>query len=249
MEILNKIIKAICIIIGILVLGLFLFHLAQMNRVFGTKSTDLVNPKTQSLEEILENSDEITMEKKLLSIRKHYYIMSDGVLVGEITGKLFPFFGDVLELKDIHGNLIKKESQIKRLGLTQVKLFNLSIDRLAQIEDENNNVTGYIGEEKLRDLWKLKRIQHFYDGDYQKKGTGKADSFIFCKDYKIFDNDNNKDYVIDGNFFSPTSRYTIDIIDNTEVSVEDAIFFTIIENSIISSKLKESSSNSSSGKK
>lgn len=249
MEILNKITKIIGIIIGTLLLGLFLFHQVQMNRVFGTESTDLVNPQTQSLEEILNNSKKITIEKKLLSIRKHYYVMSDGVLVGEITGKLFPFFGDVLELKDTHGNLVKKESQIKRLGLTQVKLFNVSIDRLAQIEDDNYNVTGYIGEQKLKDFWKLNRIQYFYSSDYQTQGIGKADSFIFCKDYKIFDTDNNKDYIIDGNFFSPTSKYTIDIIDNTDVSVEDAIFFTIIENSIIGSKMKESSSNSSSGKK
>lgn len=144
MKILNKIINTILIIIVLLVLCIFFLHQGQMNRVFGTKSTDLVNPKTQSFEEILENSQKITMEKKLLSIRKHYYIMSDGVLIGEVRGKLFPFFGDTLELKDIHGNLIKKESQIKRLGLTQIKLFNVSIDRLAQIEDENNNVTGYI---------------------------------------------------------------------------------------------------------
>ncbi len=248
MKILNKIINTILIIIVLLVLCIFLLHQGQMNRVFGSKSTNLVNPKTQSFEAILENSQKITMEKKLLSIRKHYYIMSDGVLIGEVRGKLFPFFGDTLELKDIHGNLIKSESQIKRLGLTQIKLFNVSIDRLAQIEDENNNVTGYIGEEKLKDWWKIKRIQYFYNSDYEKKGSGKPDSFFFNKDFKVFDNEDNLDYIIDGNFFSPTSKFTLNIEDSSDIDIEDVIFYTIIENSIINSKLNESSSSNSSKK-
>lgn len=248
MKLLNKIINIILIIIAGLILGIFLLHQAQMNRVFGTESTNLVNPNTQSFEEILSSSKEIAMEKKILSIRKHYYIMSDGVLIGEVKGKLFPFFGDVLELKDIHGNIIKKESQIKRLGLTQVKLFNVSIDRLAQIEDSTQTITGYIGEEKLKDWWKIKRIQYFYNSDFEKEGTGKPDSFFLNKDFKIFDNDGEVDYVIDGNFFSPTSNFTLDIIDNSDIAIEDVIFYTIIENSIINSKLSESGSSSSSTK-
>ena len=248
MKLLNKIINTILIIIAGLILGIFLLHQAQMNRVFGTESTNLVNPNTQSFEEILSSSKEIAMEKKILSIRKHYYIMSDGVLIGEVKGKLFPFSGDVLELKDIHGNIIKKESQIKRLGLTQVKLFNVSIDRLAQIEDSTQTITGYIGEEKLKDWWKIKRIQYFYNSDFEKEGTGKPDSFFLNKDFKIFDNDGEVDYVIDGNFFSPTSNFTLDIIDNSDIAIEDVIFYTIIENSIINSKLSESGSSSSSTK-
>lgn len=248
MKLLNKIINTILIIIAGLILGIFLLHQAQMNRVFGTESTNLVNPYTQNFEEILSSSKEISMEKKILSIRKHYYIMSDGVLIGEVKGKLFPFFGDVLELKDIHGNIIKKESQIKRLGLTQVKLFNVSIDRLAQIEDSTQTITGYIGEEKLKDWWKIKRIQYFYNSDFEKEGTGKPDSFFLNKDFKIFDNDGEVDYVIDGNFFSPTSKFTLDIIDNSDIAIEDVIFYTIIENSIINSKLSESGSSSSSTK-
>lgn len=248
MKLLNKIINTILIIIAGLILGIFLLHQSQMNRVFETESTNLVNPNTQSFEEILSSSKEIAMEKKILSIRKHYYIMSDGVLIGEVKGKLFPFLGDVLELKDIHGNIIKKESQIKRLGLTQVKLFNVSIDRLAQIEDSTQTITGYIGEEKLKDWWKIKRIQYFYNSDFEKEGTGKPDSFFLNKDFKIFDNDGEVDYVIDGNFFSPTSKFTLDIIDNSDIAIEDVIFYTIIENSIINSKLSESGSSSSSTK-
>lgn len=225
------------------------FYIAQKVRVFGTSSTDLINPKVQTFDEIMTLSNEITIEKKIFSFRKHYYILSDGVFVGEVTGKLFPIFGDTLNLKDVNGNIIKKESQIKRLGLTQVKLFNLSINRLAQVEDGDGNITGYIGEQKLTDFWRLKRVEYFYDINYKKLGKGIPDSIILCRDYKIFDTDNNIDYIIDGSIFSPTHKYKITINDTSDIDVEDAIFYTIIENSIRTDKLKESSSSSNKGKK
>lgn len=225
------------------------FYIAQKVRVFGTSSTDLINPKVQTFDEIMTLSNEITIEKKIFSFRKHYYILSDGVLIGEVTGKLFPIFGDTLNLKDVNGNIIKKESQIKRLGLTQVKLFNFSINRLAQVEDGDGNITGYIGEQKLTDFWRLKRVEYFYDINYEKLGKGIPDSIILCRDYKIFDTDNNIDYIIDGSIFSPTHKYKITINDTSDIDVEDTIFYTIIENSIRTDKLKESSSSSNKGKK
>ena len=176
MRIVNKFIKVVCgILIFILLLTLG-FYIAQKVRVFAKDSTDIINTRTQSFEEIIELSDEITIEKKLFSLRKHYYILSDGVLIGEVKGKLFPIFGDTLQLKDVHGNLIKKESQIKRLGLTQVKLFNISINRLAKVEDANGDTTGYIGEEKQRDFWRLKRVQYFYDKNCNKEGRAIPDA-------------------------------------------------------------------------
>lgn len=249
MRIKNNFLKVIGGIIIFLIVFSLGFFISQKIRVFGTTSTDLINPQNQTFEEILDLSSEITIEKKIFSFRKHYYILSDGVLIGEVKGKLFPLFGDTLKLKDIHGNLIKKESQIKRLGLTQVKLFNLSINRLAQVEDSNGNVTGYIGEEKLIDFWRLKRIEHFYNSSYEKLGRGIPDSIILCRDYKILDNDDNIDYIIDGSIFSPTHKYKITINDTSNIDIEDAIFYTIIENSIRNYKLKESNSTSNKKKK
>ncbi|WP_195987404.1 hypothetical protein [Clostridium sp. D53t1_180928_C8] len=249
MKIKNKFLKTFLGILLFILIWNLSFYVAQKVRVFGTTSTDLINPQVQTFDEIMDISNKITIEKKIFSFRKHYYILSDGVLVGEVTGKLFPIFGDTLKLKDINGNLIKKENQIKRMGLTQVKLFNLSINRLAQVEDSNGNITGYIGEQKLTDFWRLKRVEHFYNSSYKKLGRGIPDSIILCRDYKIFDNDDNVDYIIDGSIFSPTHKYKITINDTSDVDVEDAIFYTIIENSIRSDKLKESNSNSNKGKK
>lgn len=94
-------------------------------------------------------------------------------MVGEAKGRFFTPFGDKLELLDSKGNVVKSEYQIKRLGPTYGNLFNISLDRLAEVCDSNGNVTGYIGEEKLSDFWKLNRRQYFYDETGRKIGSGK----------------------------------------------------------------------------
>lgn len=240
----KKIIRNIIIMVGVVILLVFLGSRIQQNKILRTEFTDKVNPYEQTLEEILYNSKKITMKKRLFSFRKHYYILSDGVLIGEVTGKLFPVFGDILKLKDVNGAVIKEESQIKRLGFTQEKLFNISINRLGKVEDSNGNTTGYIGEEKLKDFWKLKHILYFYDENYNKLGKGIEENLFFNKDYNILDNNKNVDYIIDGKHFSLTDDTTIEIIDSSDIPIEDAIFYTIIEKSISSSKTKSSSSNS-----
>lgn len=75
----------------------------------------------------------------------------------------------------------------------------------------------------------------------QEGNRGKS---IFNKDYNILDNNKNVDYIIDGKHFSLTDDTTIEIIDSSDIPIEDAIFYTIIEKSISSSKTKSSSSNS-----
>lgn len=245
----KQVIRSIFIIVIVIFILAFLGSKIQENKIFKSKFTDSVNPYEQTLEEILYNSKEITMKKKLFSFRKHYYILSDDVLIGEVTGKLFPVFGDTLKLKGINGNVLKEESQIKRLGFTQEKLFNISINRLGKVEDSKGNTTGYIGEEKLQDFWKLKHILYFYDENYNKLGKGIEENLFFNKDYNILDNNKNVDYAIDGHYFTLTDNTTIEIIDSSDIPIEDAIFYTIIEKSISASKTKSSNSNSSKSNK
>lgn len=244
----KKVLKVALVLSLIVGIGIFI-HVSQMNRIYKKVYSSTVNVNEEGLEEILDNSSEIRLERKIFSLKKHYYILCDGVLVGEVTGKVLPVFGDILELKDINGNLIKKEYQVKRMGPTNGKAFNLSFDRLAEIKDKDDNVTSYIGEEKIKDLLKLNHNQYFYNSEYGKIGTGKTDFFILCKDYKVYDNDKNIDYVIDGNIFSLASKYTIYKKDSSNIDEEDIIFYTIIENSIINSKITNSSGSSSSNKK
>ena len=189
-----------------------------------------------SLTEILDNAKEIKLEKKLFSLNKHYYIMVDNVVVGEVKGEFLTLFGDTLTMTDVNGYTVKKEHQIKRIGPTKGKLFNVSLDRLAEIRDGSDNITGYIGEQKLKDLLNLNHKQYFYNEEAFEMGMAKPDFFIFSKDYRVFNNEGNIDYDIDGNIFSLKSKTVIKKVVKTDIDEENIIFYTIMENSIIDSK-------------
>ena len=70
MQILNKFIKIFCGILILILVCILGFYIAQRIRVFGTTSTELINPQTQSFDEIIDNSTEITIEKKIFSFKK-----------------------------------------------------------------------------------------------------------------------------------------------------------------------------------
>ena len=88
----------------------------------------------------------------------------------------------------------------------------------------------------MQDFWKLKHILYFYDENYNKLGKGIEENLFFNKDYNILDNNKNVDYIIDGKHFSLTDDTTIEIIDISDIPIEDAIFYNIIEKSISSIK-------------
>ena len=245
---LSKTIVALIIGLGVYIGAGSFFNHIQMNALFDKTTSSHFDINKETFETILDNTQEITLERKIFSpFKKYYYILIDDVVIGSVTGEFMPLFGDVLTMSDLNGNIIKKEYQVKKIGPTYGKLFNLSLDRLAVIKDSKGNKTSYIGEEKLNDLLKpqnwFHHVQYFYNSEFDKIGKAKPKFFILSKDYKIFDMQNNIDYIIDGNIFSLVSKAKITVNDDTEISKEDAIFYTIIENYI-----KESSKSSSSKK-
>ena len=233
----------------IVIVGGITINTIQMKNLYKKTISDNSNLEAQTLQQILDNTNEIELEKKIFSLKKHYYIKVDDIVVGEVIGKFMPIFGDELTMIDSEGQLVKKEYQIKRLGPTHKKGFNVSIDRLAELTDAQGNTTGYIGEEKIKDWWKLTRRQYFYDNNYKKIASAKQNNIFFCKNFTVYDNDENIIYSIDGNLFSLRNKTTIEKKDNTVIDEEDVIFYTIIENSIIDSQSSSSSSSSSSSKK
>ena len=54
-----------------------------MDKLFDKKSSDLFDIKKQSLEEILDNTSTINLEAQIFSLKKHYYILVDDVVVKE----------------------------------------------------------------------------------------------------------------------------------------------------------------------
>lgn len=236
----KSVIIAQIIMITLLIGGYIFMTTNQSKNLFDKKSSNLFNIQTQSLEEILDTAKTIKLEDKLFSFGKHFYILVDNVVVGEVKGRAFPIFGQELKMYDTRGNLIKSESQIKRVGPTEGKAFNLSLDRLAKIYDKNGSISGYIGEQSIKDFFSLKHKQYFYDTNKKLLGHGEMPSLSLSKDGAIFDNNKNIDYTIDGKLLGFPSRYTIIKNDNSDIGEEDAIFYTIIEDSIKSSSSKSS---------
>lgn len=238
-----KIIKKTYIVLGLIALiiaGILAINIPQNNRLSKTFDSDI------SLSTLLNDAKEIKIEKKIFSLKKHYYILIDDVVVGEVTGKVFPIFGDKLTMKDVNGNIIKSEYQVKRLGFSEKNGFNISLNRLAEIVDSSDNTTGYIGEEKLKNLFSFNHIQYFYDANKNKNGYAKRDSILFpTKDYTVYNNDGTEAYSIDGNIFSLSNKATITKKDSSNIDIEDVIFYTIIENSIIDYQSASSSNNNS----
>lgn len=239
----------ILLVLGFIGASCFLTHKIQMNNLFEKTSSSLFDINNESLSEILDNASTFKIQKQIFSLKKQYFITVDDVVVGKVTGKLFRIFGDNLQMTDSKGNIVKSEYQVKRIGPTNGKLFNLSFSRLAEIQDSEGAITGYIGEEKLKDFWRLNHRQYFYNNDAGKVGSAKPDFFILSKDYKVLDEQDNVDYIIDGNIFSLSSKAIITKNDNSNIDEGSVIFYTIIENAIIDSKTSNSSSSSSSKKK
>lgn len=234
------------LVVGFLVASCFLTHKVQMNNLFKKTSSSLFDINKDSLEEILDNAPAFKIQRQIFSLKKQYFITVDDVVVGKVTGKFFRIFGDKLDMTDAKGNVVKSEYQVKRLGPTNGKLFNLSFSRLAEIQNSEGDVTGYIGEEKLKDFWRLTHKQYFYNNNAEKIGSAKPDFFIFSKDYKVSDVEDNVDYIVDGNIFSLSSKATITKNDSSNIDEETVIFYTIIENAIIDSKTSNSSSSKTS---
>lgn len=229
-------------IIGVLFGGGFLLHKHQMNELFDKKYSTKFDIKKDSLEEIISNADEIKMEKQIFSLKKHYFVLVDDVVVAEITGKYFPIFGDEVTVRDINNKIIKTETQIKRLGPTNGKVFNFSINRVAQIKDKSGNITGYIKENRLRNLFSLIHKQYFLDENENTIAQGTQR--ILSKDFTIKDNRGKTIYKIDGNLLSIRCKSTIKKVADTELDEIDVILYNIIEDSIINGRKSSSSSKS-----
>lgn len=212
----------------IAIIGAFVLRTLQNKKLSNNINSDV------SLSTLLSNANEITIEKKIFSFKPHHYILADNILVGEVVSNVFSMFGDTLTITDVDGNIIKSEYERKRVGFSEKHGFNISLNRLAELVDASGNTTGYIGEERLKNLLSLNHIQYFYDANKNTQGYAKRDYITFyTKDYTVYNSDNTKAYTIDGNLFSLPHKATIKKHNKSNITMEDVIFYTIIENSII----------------
>ena len=172
----------------------------------------------------LNDAKKIKVEEKLVSVGAAYNVFADDVKVGEIRGRYVNATGDIFTLTDLDGNVVKSEKQIKRWGV--------KLNRLAKVYNENGNITGYIGEEKIKDAFSWGYKFHFYDDEKVEIGYSKQKIISLTDVYEVYDMDKNLDYVIEEEVVSLTPSYEIKINDNSNIRVEDVVLYTAIQNEI-----------------
>ena len=181
-------------------------------------------------ETLLKNAQTIKVSEDPFSMNREYDIEIDGQEFGEVDGKYINITGDVFTLEDETGNIWAKEKQIKRWGI--------KLNRLAQVMSPNGKTVGFIGEEKIKDLFKYGYSFHFYDENKNEIAHSDQVFFSLTKQYKIKDNHGNLLYKIKGDFLSLVNSYTVDVVDSSVVPVEQAIFLTCILDAISNSESK-----------
>lgn len=203
----------------------------QSTKVEQNKNTTS-NSEKIDLISVLNNAKKIEVKEKLVSIGAGYDVYADDVHVGEIKGKYINLTGDVFELRDLNGNIVKSEKQIKR--------WNLKLNRMAEVYDKDKNISGYIGEEKIKDMFSWGYKFHFYDKDKNEIGYTDQKVLSFTDTFKVYDMNKNLDYVIKGELISLTSSYDIEVNDTSDVKAEDVVFYTAIQNEITRADKKKS---------
>lgn len=218
------------VIVVILSLILLTFLLLFLPEYIGGKKYSVTEIK-----EILCDADEIVIKERIFAFNKSYQIFVNDEYIANVTGKYVNVTGEVLSLKNISGDLIAKEKQIKRWGV--------KLNRLAEVYDNEEKLTGYIGEEKIKDIFRIGYYFHFYDKDKDEIGTSDQVFSLLKKDI-FYNEDKEQIYVVNKNFHLLKDYYTIHIKDCSDVSPEMAIFMTCIEDAINDSdaqKTKEKS--------
>ncbi|HAX74107.1 MAG TPA: hypothetical protein DCY20_11340 [Firmicutes bacterium] len=185
------------------------------------------NVQAQSFDDLittLENTDEMIIKRKWFTLNNSYAIYVDKDKVGTVDGKYINITGDVFKLKDTEGQVYGSEKQIKR--------WNIKLNRLAQVYDENSKTVGYIGEQMINDFFRLGKTFHFYDSNKDEVGVAKQKVFRLFSEFVIEDNNGTKLYKIKQQFSLFSSTYKITVYDNSVVPVEQSIYLTCILDAI-----------------
>ena len=89
------------------------------------------NNKDENILEKINNATSVKVKEKVISLNKSYDIYIDGQNVANVSGKYVNITGDVFTLKDINGQVLMSEKQIKRWGI--------KLNRTAQIYDSKGS--------------------------------------------------------------------------------------------------------------
>lgn len=174
----------------------------------------------------------IRVEAGFHTFGRSYKIENDGK-VGKIEGKVFKIFGDVFTFT-FDGKDLGYEKQIKRWNGLR------SINRLSIIHDSTGNITGYLGEEVLKDIFNPGFLFHIYDTNQNEIGYSDQQVFSLLKKNAIYNKNKVKEYEIKQNFTFWFNEYIITcLVDKPTIKPEIVIYLTTIEDAIIDAKKKK----------
>lgn len=175
-------------------------------------------------------ADEIKVKEAMFSLGKKKYAISvkendKFEEIAEIKGKYSKITGDVFTMKDMDGNILATEKQIKRWGV--------KLNRLAVVYDHEENVIGYIGEE-LDKILSIGSLLHFYNADKNEIAIfDQVNISLTGKKFNILKIDSDEeDYKIAKDLISTSDTYKIEVIDSSIISPIEVIFSVAIDDAI-----------------
>jgi uncharacterized protein YxjI len=192
--------------------------------------TPQVQKPTKDYKAILNDAKVIRIDEAFVSIGKQYNVYVGDEKVAEVKGDFFKSFGDTFVLRDQNGNFLIKETEIKRW-------LPADFERMAEVQDENNNTLGYIGEKVWSKLFSIGYTFHFFDKNKNMIGTSDQVNFTMFKENRFYDNNNKAAYYVEKKL-GMTDTYIVTINDKSTIPLYQAILMVCIEDAIKDAKNK-----------
>jgi prepilin-type N-terminal cleavage/methylation domain-containing protein len=212
------------LVVVVILLILSWIVISGIMALFGSGTKNLRSSGESACENKLRAASSIEIIEKAISAGAHYDIFVDGEKVAQVTGKVITTFGNVFTLTTCDGKKLAYEEEAKRI---------FSWSRSAQCFDGAGRVTGYLGEEKLNDLFSWGYIFHFYDASKTEIGASKKIGKSIWNYHQLYDKDSNADYTIDKQFKLTSDKYALTVLDReSSIPLEYAIFIVCIEDII-----------------
>lgn len=187
----------------------------------------------------LTNAKTIKITTDIISVNSGHTVYINDEEFGTINGKYINVTGDKFILKSKDGTVLASEKQIKR--------WNVKLNRLAEVYDFEGNVVGYIGEEKIKDMFKYGYVFHFYDKNKNEIGYTNKQFISLMDTYNIYNMSNELCYKVKENFNLIQDSYDIEVINSNDIPAEQAVFFTSIVNAIRNADTNNKNNNKNKG--
>jgi len=177
----------------------------------------------------LDEAEEITLQKRLISWGDRWSVNVNGEQIAEVRGQPIYLIGDTYSMFSNNGNLVGSEGEAFRIALNEARLY-----------DYNNEQTGVI-----RQRWTALFYNFdFLDMDGQTVGNLQQ-NFALTLNASITNPDGSCAFQISKALLSIGDRLTVARCGKSEIPAVDAVWMAMILNEIDASRSSSNSSSSS----